>query len=58
MKPFIIWRNPDAAPTGKVNRWKARQLYLEAKGDQAQHRVLQLAIREVQLPQNDAKRCC
>jgi len=55
MKPFIVWRNPDAAAiTGKVNRWTARQLYLEAKGDQAQHKVLELAVREVPRTQGDA----
>jgi hypothetical protein len=50
MKPFIIWRNPNtAAITGKVTRWTARELYLEAKGDQAQHKVLEMVVRKWQL---------
>jgi hypothetical protein len=58
MKPFIVWRNPKpAAITGKVKGWTARQLYLEGKGDQTQHKVLELAVREVQRTQSFAQRC-
>jgi len=49
LKPFIIWRNPEmAAIVNKDNRWTPRQLYREAKGDQAQRKVLLMALREPQ----------
>ena len=48
VKPFIIWRNPNtAALAGRNTRWTARELYLEAKRDRAQHKVLEMAVRKV-----------
>jgi hypothetical protein len=49
VKPFVIWRNPNIAATAnKDDRWTPRQLYLDAKGERAQHKVLQMAVRELQ----------
>jgi hypothetical protein len=48
IKPFIVWRNPNIAATAnKDNRWTPRQLYLDAKGERAQHKVLQMAVRKL-----------
>ena len=45
-KPFMIWRNPNtAAIANNDNRWTPRQLYLDAKGERAQRKVLQMAVR-------------
>ena len=47
VKPFIIWRNPNLADVASAdNRWTPRQLYLDAKGEQAQHKVLEMAVKE------------
>jgi hypothetical protein len=49
VKPFIIWRNPNmTAIVEKDKHWTLRQLYLDAKGERAQHKVLQLAVRHAQ----------
>jgi hypothetical protein len=49
LKPFIIWRNPNAsALAGRDSLWTAKQLYLEAKGDRAEHKVLEMAVRKLQ----------
>jgi hypothetical protein len=48
VRPFVIWRNPNmAAIVNKENRWTPRQLYLDAKGERAQHKVLQMAVRKL-----------
>jgi hypothetical protein len=47
VRPFIIWRNPNLAAVASTDsRWTPRQLYLEAKGERAQHKVLEMAVRE------------
>jgi len=47
VKPFIIWRNPHmTAVVEKHNDWTLRQQYLDAKGERAQHKVLQMAVRQ------------
>jgi hypothetical protein len=49
VKPFIVWRNPNmTAIVGKENHWTLRQLYLDAKGERAQRKVLQMAVRQGQ----------
>jgi hypothetical protein len=46
-KPFLIWRNPHmTANAEKQSDWTLRQLYLDAKGERAQHKVLQMALRQ------------
>jgi hypothetical protein len=47
VKPFIIWRNPNMAVTNKDNRWTPRQLYQDAKGERAQHKILQMAVKKL-----------
>jgi hypothetical protein len=47
VRPFVIWRNPNMAVIAtKDSRWTPRQLYLDAKGERAQHKVLQMAVRK------------
>jgi hypothetical protein len=48
VKQFVIWLNPKASALAGNNRWTARQLYLEAKGDRAQHKILEMATRNLQ----------
>lgn len=48
VRPFIIWRNPKmTAIANKDNRWTPRQLYLDAKGERAQRKVLEMAVRNL-----------
>jgi hypothetical protein len=48
VKPFVIWSNPNlVAIASRDNRWTPRQLYLDVKGDRAQHKVLQMAVRKL-----------
>lgn len=48
-KPFIVWRNPNMTAVVKNrNRWTLRQLYLDEKGERAQHKVLRKAVRQSQ----------
>jgi hypothetical protein len=47
VKPFIVWRNPQMTDiVEKHSDWTLRQLYLDAKGERAQHKVLQMAVRQ------------
>jgi hypothetical protein len=49
VKPFIVWRNPNmTAIVAKHNHWTLRQLYLDEKGERAQRKVLQMAVRQSQ----------
>jgi hypothetical protein len=47
-QPFVIWRNSNiAAIARKDDRWTSRQLYLEAKGERARRKVLQMAVSKL-----------
>ena len=43
---YIAWRNPDMTRIAEQDmRWTPRQLYLDAKAERAQHKVLQIALK-------------
>ena len=43
---YIAWRNPDMTRIAEQDkRWTPRQLYLDAKAERAQRKVLQMAVR-------------
>jgi hypothetical protein len=44
---YVVWRNPHMTTIARqTNRWTPRQLYLEAKGERAQRKVLRMAVRD------------